>query len=97
MLKQVSDEGEVQEIEESTSDDEEQDPSVLHGIDEQSETERERHANSVDNGMHIVLPQWRKFKNIFARISRTGAGANIVCLVVESAPNIDDEILVKIR
>ena len=41
MLKQVSDEGEVQEIEESTSDDEEQDPSVSHGIDDQSETERE--------------------------------------------------------
>ena len=41
MLKQVSDEEEFQEIEESTSDDEEQDPSVLHGIDDQSETERE--------------------------------------------------------
>ena len=58
---------------------------------------RDRHANSVDNGMHIVLPQWRTFKNIFARISRTGAGANIVCLVVESAPNIEDEVLVKIQ
>ena len=35
--------------------------------------------------MLIVLPKWRKFKNISARISRTGAGANIVCLVAESA------------
>ena len=41
MLKQVSDEEEVQEIEESTSDDEEQDPSVLHGIQDESEIETE--------------------------------------------------------
>ena len=41
MLKQVSDEEEVQEIEESTSDDEEQDPSVSHGIDDESEIGRE--------------------------------------------------------
>ena len=40
---------------------------------------RERHDNSVDNVMRIVFPKWRKCKNISARISRTGAGANIVC------------------
>ena len=39
-LKQVSDEEEVQEIEESTSDDEEQDPCLLHRIDHESEIER---------------------------------------------------------
>ena len=37
----VSDEEDVQESEESTSDDEEQDPCVLHGIDDESEIERE--------------------------------------------------------
>ena len=41
MLEQVSDEEEVQEIEESTSDDEEQDYCVLHGIDDEGEIERE--------------------------------------------------------
>ena len=42
LLEQVSDEEEVQEIEESPSDDEEQDHCVLHGIDDESEIERER-------------------------------------------------------
>ena len=37
----MSDEEEVQEIEESTSGDEEQDPCVLHGMDEESAVERE--------------------------------------------------------
>ena len=41
MLLQVSDEEEVQEIEESTSDDEEQDHCVLHGIDDESEIKTE--------------------------------------------------------
>ena len=40
MLKQVSDEEEVQELEESTSDNEEQDPCVSHRIDHDSEVER---------------------------------------------------------
>ena len=70
---------------------------MLHGIDDQSAIERERYDNSVDNVTHIVFPQWRKCNNISARISRTGAGANTVCLVVESAPNIDEEIPVKTR
>ena len=47
MLKQVCDDEEVQEIEESTSDDEEQDASVLHGIDDESEIEREREARQL--------------------------------------------------
>ena len=37
MLEQVSGEVEVQEIEERTSDDEEEDHSVLHGIDDESQ------------------------------------------------------------
>ena len=56
----------------------------------------ERHDNSVNNVTHIVLRQWRKCKNISARISRTGVGANTVCLAVELAPNIGEEILEKI-
>ena len=36
-------------------------------------------------------------EHLSARISRTGAGGNTVCLVVESAPNINDKILVKTR
>ena len=41
MLKQMSDEAEVREIKEGTSDDEEQDPSVLYRIGDESEIERE--------------------------------------------------------
>ena len=40
-LEQVSDEEDVQESEESTSDDEEEDPCVLYGIADESEIERE--------------------------------------------------------
>ena len=54
LLEQVSDEEEVQEIEESPSDDEEQDHCVLHGIDDESEIERGRDDHSVDNVTHIV-------------------------------------------
>ena len=96
ILGQVSDEEDVPAIEESTSDDEEQDHCVFHGIDDESEIEREVR-QLVDNVMHLVLPEWRKCKIISARISRRGAGVNTVCLVAESAPNIDEEILVKIQ
>ena len=41
VLEQVSDEEDIQEIEESTSDDEEQDHCVLHGIADEFEIERE--------------------------------------------------------
>ena len=41
MLEQVSDAEEIQDVEESTSGDEEQDPCVSHGIDDESEVERE--------------------------------------------------------
>ena len=94
LLEQVSDEEEVQEIEESPSDDEEQDQCVLLGIDDESEIERERERRPLRRQRHAHR---LKCKNISARISRTGAGANTVYLVVESAPNIDEEILVKIR
>ena len=50
---------------------------------------RERHDNSVDIVMRILLPKWRKFKNISARNFRTAAGAKIICLVAESAHSID--------
>ena len=83
ILGQVSDEEDVLAIEESTSDDEEQDHCVFHGIDDESEIEREVRRS--------------KCNNISACISRTGAGANTVCLVAESAPNIDEEILVKFQ
>ena len=92
----MSDEEEVQEIEESTSDDKEQDHCVSHGIHDDCGL-GERHDHFVDNVTHIVLPQWRTCKHISTRISRTGAGANTVCLVVESAAKMDEEILVKIR
>ena len=74
--EQVSDEEDVQEIEQSASDDEEQDHCVLHGIGE-------GHDNSVDNVVRIVLPQWKNCKNISACIYCTGEGANTVCLVVD--------------
>ena len=70
---------------------------MLHLIDDESKVERERHDKSVDNVMSIVLPVWRKCKNISVRISRTGAGANIVCLAAESASSIDGEFVVKTR
>ena len=88
MLEQVLGEEEVEESEERTSDDEEQDHWLLHGIDDESEIQRvarqlrrQRHAHRF----HTV----EKFKNISARISSTGAGANFACLVAESAHSID--------
>ena len=50
-LKQVSDEEEVQETEESTSDDEEQDPCFCHTGLTTSRKLRERHDNSMKNVM----------------------------------------------
>ena len=73
MLEHVSDEVEVQEIEESPSDGEEQDQCVLHGIDDESEIERERRPLRRQRYAHRL-----KCKNISARISRAGAGANTV-------------------
>ena len=95
ILDQVSDAEEIQEIEESTSDDEEQDPCVLHGIDDESEAERDTTtpwttsctSSSHSGGNARTSPH----------VSRTGPGAHTVCLVVESAPNIDGELLVRIR
>ena len=96
ILGQVSDEEDVQAIEGCTSDDEEQTMACYTGLMTSLKL-RERCDNSVDNVMHLVLPEWRKCNNVFARNSRTGAGANTVCLVAESAPNIDEEILVKFQ
>ena len=96
MLEQVSDEEEAQEIEESTSDDEEQDHCVLHGIDDESEIEREARQLRRQRHAHRS-PAVEEMQEHLARISRTRAGANIMCLVAESAHNIDEEILVKIQ
>ena len=60
MMEQVSNEEEVQEIEESTSDDDEQDHCVSHGIDDESVIEREarqlrrqRHAHRPPTVEHM--------------------------------------------
>ena len=103
MLEQVSDEEDVQEIEERarlttqgwtiacyTE--------LLTSLRKKQATSRrlrKRQENSVNNVMRIVLLLWRKCKNISTRIFRAGAGANTVCLVVVSAPNIDGDPLVK--
>ena len=97
VLEQLSDEEGVQEIEESTSDDEEQDQCVLHGIDDESEIEREarqlrgqRHAHrpptvgEMQEHLRTHLPYW-------SWCQHCASGR------VESAPNIDEEILVSIR
>ena len=95
LSEHVSAEEEVQEIEESPSDGEEQDQCVLHGIDDESEIERETTTPSTTS----CTSSSHSGGN--ARTSPHASPAQelvpTLYLVVESAPNIDEEILVKIR